>query len=92
MTDVALVWSPNFDLFDGSQYAPYWPGAEHVDWVGLSIYWKGSKSGSNQAENRDLPPADFFSQVIDGKGGEGGTLSFYSQYAERYGKPMVVGT
>jgi hypothetical protein len=85
---VALVWSPNFDLGDGTQYPPYWPGPEHVDWVGLSIYWKGSKT-QTQTVNVN-PPNDFFPAVIDGLGGEGGTSSFYKRFAEAFGKPFVV--
>ncbi|KAJ3018880.1 UNVERIFIED_CONTAM: hypothetical protein HDU68_010938 [Siphonaria sp. JEL0065] len=35
-----LVWSPNFDLKPGNR--GYWPGAEYVDIVGTSVYWKGN--------------------------------------------------
>jgi len=30
--------------FQDSAFAPYWPGPEYVDWVGLSVYWKGPNS------------------------------------------------
>ncbi|KAI8617285.1 glycoside hydrolase superfamily [Chytriomyces sp. MP71] len=35
--DVKLVWSPNLDIADTS----YWPGAQYVDIVGCSVYFKG---------------------------------------------------
>ncbi|KAJ3389736.1 hypothetical protein HDU84_008331 [Entophlyctis sp. JEL0112] len=35
---VQLVWSPNYDLKQGD--TSYWPGAEYVDYVGTSVYWK----------------------------------------------------
>jgi beta-mannanase len=31
----ALVWAPNFFAGEGDDYAPYWPGADYVDWVAL---------------------------------------------------------
>jgi hypothetical protein len=38
--------------FQDSAFAPYWPGPEYVDWVGLSVYWKGPNS---QNINVDTP-------------------------------------
>ncbi|OIH94064.1 MULTISPECIES: OpgC domain-containing protein [unclassified Curtobacterium] len=35
-------------------YEPYWPGAEAVDWVGLSMYSFG-KGKSTEAAGRDVP-------------------------------------
>ncbi|CAD6574881.1 MAG: hypothetical protein CYPHOPRED_005532 [Cyphobasidiales sp. Tagirdzhanova-0007] len=35
-----------------SPFAPYWPGPEYVDWVGLSVYWKGPNS---ENVNADIP-------------------------------------
>ena len=39
---VAMVWSPSQnDATNQFPYDIYWPGPEYVDWVGLSVYWKG---------------------------------------------------
>lgn len=32
-----------FSVLD-SPFAPYWPGDDYVDWVGLSVYYKGPNS------------------------------------------------
>lgn len=26
---------------DDDMYTPFWPGADVVDWVGMSLYWWG---------------------------------------------------
>ncbi|KAJ3417406.1 hypothetical protein HDV05_004871 [Chytridiales sp. JEL 0842] len=85
----AMVWSPNFWAGAGDDYAPYWPGAEYVDWVGLSVYWKGFKGAYPWITNTEAP-RDYMAQIIDAAGPEGGTVSFYQNYAERYNKPMMI--
>ncbi len=68
-------------------YAPYWPGASYVDWVGMSLYHWGDTYpwGANV-----VPAPDKFSQLITGTSGSGSTPDFYSGYAERYGKPLAI--
>ncbi len=36
--NVALVWSPNYVGYWGSDIADYYPGDTYVDWVGVSLY------------------------------------------------------
>ncbi|KAJ1550884.1 hypothetical protein HK405_015662 [Cladochytrium tenue] len=87
--NVALVWSPNFDLGNGATYDPYYPGDDYVDWVGLSAYWKGSKNAATQDVNTQAP-SDYFTQIVDGTGTEGGMVNFYTNYASGKGKPFVL--
>ncbi|KAJ3133541.1 hypothetical protein HK100_004298 [Physocladia obscura] len=88
---VATVWSPNFNgPPDQEPYAPYWPGPEFVDWVGVSVYWKGSVVDYPWTQN-ELAPANYAAQIIDAQPGiEGGPDSFYRDYAVAYNKPFVV--
>ncbi|KAJ1568257.1 hypothetical protein HK405_003122 [Cladochytrium tenue] len=86
--NVALVWSPNYDQ-SGDSYTDYWPGDDYVDWVGLSLYWKGYKANYPWIANTD-PPSDYVEQIITGSGSEGGTFDFYSYFAAGKGKPFVI--
>ncbi|KAJ3378310.1 hypothetical protein HDU84_007687 [Entophlyctis sp. JEL0112] len=89
---VALVWSPNMDnVYGDFPYAPYWPGAEFVDWVGLSIYWKGYQEGYPLSYMTNSKcPTDFTAQFIDATGVLGSNISFYRDYAVAYNKPFVI--
>ncbi|KAJ3057155.1 hypothetical protein HDU99_007292, partial [Rhizoclosmatium hyalinum] len=88
---VAFVWSPNFDgPRNDEPYAPYWPGADYVDWVGVSVYWKGSVNDYPWIHNTNAP-SNYVAQIIDAAPGpEGGPISFYQQYAVKYNKPFVI--
>ncbi|KAJ3227076.1 hypothetical protein HDU81_006948 [Chytriomyces hyalinus] len=87
---VALVWSPNFRAPSGNyQYDPYWPGEEYVDWVGVSIYWKGFANKYPWIENT-LAPSNYAAQLMDADGPEGSTQSLYRDYAVKYNKPLVI--
>ncbi|KAI9331740.1 glycoside hydrolase superfamily [Obelidium mucronatum] len=87
---VALVWSPNYNGPDNKEpYDPYWPGPEYVDWVGVSLYWKGSVNDYPWIHNT-IAPSNYVSQIIDAQGPEGGPISFYQQYAAKYGKPVMI--
>ncbi|KAJ3410264.1 hypothetical protein HDV05_003990 [Chytridiales sp. JEL 0842] len=84
---VALVWSPNFDLNNRGDHQggqPYFPGPEHVDWVGTSQYWKPSQSaissGGDFLGNIPAPP-NYFSDAIQ---------YVYSTYSAPYSKPFVI--
>ncbi|KAI9343127.1 glycoside hydrolase superfamily [Obelidium mucronatum] len=70
--NVILVWSPNYDLPFGDE--SYWPGAEYVDWVGTSVYWKGF--GVNAFVSKDYS-ANSISSV-------------YLNFAQKYNKPFVI--
>ncbi|KAI8830224.1 glycoside hydrolase superfamily [Chytriomyces cf. hyalinus JEL632] len=87
---VALVWSPNFRAAtERFPYDPYWPGTEYVDWVGISIYWKGLAKSHPWLENT-LAPSDYAAQLLDAAGPEGSVQSFYQDYGVRYNKPVVI--
>ncbi|KAJ3207133.1 hypothetical protein HDU67_007664 [Dinochytrium kinnereticum] len=87
-TKAAMVWSPNLDQ-GGDSYTAYYPGDEHVDWVGLSIYYKGRRTAFPWVDTTETPP-NFFAQIMDGLGGEGSSVSFYRLFAEGRGKPFVL--
>lgn len=72
-------------------YGPYFPGARHVDWVGLSLYHYGDRQdfGNNAAPLRgelDARLADRF-----GYGVRQRRTSFHDRYASR-DRPMLVET
>ncbi|WAB82351.1 glycosyl hydrolase [Microcella daejeonensis] len=73
-------------------YAPYYPGDDVVDWVGMSLYHWGSVHP--WGENEIAEPTKFAQQLIgeyDGLGGDDRALpDFYGQYAERAGKPLAI--
>jgi Glycosyl hydrolase family 26 len=70
-------------------YAPYWPGAAYVDWVGMSLYHWGTTYpwGANT-----VPAAGKFAQMIAGSTPPSAVRvpDFYAGYAERYGKPLAI--
>jgi hypothetical protein len=51
--------------FDGKDdpYTPYWPGADYVDWVGMSAYWLSYSwpMGTNQ-----VTPPDYLESIVNG--------------------------
>ena len=73
-------------------YAPYYPGDDAVDWVGMTIYHWGDRWpwGKNV-----VPEANKFTAQITGTyngaaGDEQPVPDFYAIYAEERGKPMAV--
>lgn len=73
-------------------YAAYYPGDEHVDWVGMSLYHWGSHYpwGSN-----DVPEPDKFARMLEGNyhgsvGDERNLPDFYRDYGEHRNKPVGV--
>ncbi|KAI9322008.1 hypothetical protein DFJ73DRAFT_966909, partial [Zopfochytrium polystomum] len=85
--DVKLVWSPNFNLDSSGDSAggtPYWPGAENVDIVGTSQYWKSSQKAINTGAafaGNVAPGATFFADSI---------TYVYNTYAKAYNKPFII--
>ncbi|KAJ3193071.1 hypothetical protein HK101_005483 [Irineochytrium annulatum] len=76
---VAFVWSPNIAV-GADAYATWYPGDAYVDWVGLSIYWKGAYENYPWISNTVADPL-FFSHTLDG---------FYQTYAVGANKPFVM--
>lgn len=75
---------------DGSDdpYAPYFPGNDVVDWVGLSV---SAGSFDDQVSANTVPAPGTFATDLSGSGSADG-VDFYSTYARRAGKPMLVET
>ncbi len=73
-------------------YAPYWPGADAVDWVGMSLYHWGDSYP--WGENEVPEPGKFVAQLTgeyNGLGGDDrGLPDFYGRYAAEQGKPLAI--
>lgn len=46
--------------------SPYWPGEEYVDWIGLSLYYKGDGQGTTGDTANVAQTAGYCAQAIDG--------------------------
>lgn len=73
-------------------YAPYYPGDDAVDWVGMSLYHWGS--AHPWGENELSEPDKFADQLTGGYDGSGGddtaVPDFYATYGEEHGKPVAI--
>jgi len=73
-------------------YAPYWPGADVVDWVGMSLYFWGLEYP--WGENELAPAGRFGAQLTGHATGahqtEAQVPDFYATYAEGHDKPMAI--
>lgn len=73
-------------------YAPYWPGAEYVDWVGISLYHWGTRYpwGANVVPE----PGKFVAQLRGTYNAGGGDQryvpDFYEIYGERMHRPVAI--
>lgn len=65
-------------------YAPYWPGDDAVDWVGMSLYHWGLAYPWGENE---LPGDGSFRELLTG--GTAG-VDFYATYADGHAKPMGI--
>jgi hypothetical protein len=73
-------------------YAPYHPGDEFVDWVGMSLYHWGDAHPWGESE---IPEAGkFLAQLTgtyDGAGGDDTAVpDFYAEYGEARGEPVSI--
>ena len=93
---------PDFTLLDTNgdgaltgtddPYAPYYPGDDAVDWVGMSLYHWGNEYPWGENE---LPEPGMFSAMLtgtyDGMAGDYTAVpDFYAEYAEGHGKPVAI--
>jgi hypothetical protein len=73
-------------------YAPYYPGDDAVDWVGMSLYHWGNTYpwGANVVPE----PGKFLQQLTGNYNGDGGNdlavPDFYGEYGKRRGKPVAI--
>lgn len=93
--DVALLDTDGHGALSAADdpYAPYWPGGDAVDWVGMSLYHWGD--AYPWGENEVPEPGKFVAQLTGtyaGRGGDDRGLlpDFHAAYGERYGKPVAV--
>jgi hypothetical protein len=73
-------------------YAPYYPGDDAVDWVGMSLYHWGSTYPWGESE---MPEAgkfiDQLTGAYNGKNGDDSMLpDFYSDYGVAHDKPVAI--
>ena len=73
-------------------YAPYWPGDDAVDWVGMSLYHWGSAYPWGENEE---PEAGKFVALLSGtyhglNGDETAVPDFYTVYGDGHGKPVGI--
>ncbi|KAJ3092981.1 hypothetical protein HDU96_002565 [Phlyctochytrium bullatum] len=87
----AMVWAPNLEQGGDAEakITPYYPGDDYVDWVGLSVYYKGMKAAYPWKDVTRCPD-NYFAEIIDGLGGEGPNWSFYKAYAQAKNKPFLL--
>lgn len=73
-------------------YAPYWPGDDAVDWVGMSVYHWGLVYpwGENEMPAEDTFPNLLTGQITGSHENEVVIPDFYATYAEGHDKPMGV--
>jgi hypothetical protein len=73
-------------------YAPYYPGDDAVDWVGMSLYHWGSDHpwGENELPE-DGKLASQLTGEYSGLGGDDTAVpDFYAEYAVGHGKPLAI--
>lgn len=93
---------PGFELLDTNAngaldegddpYAPYYPGDDAVDWVGLSLYHWGNTHpwGENEMPEDGKFVAHLTGTYSGANGDETGVPDFYSDYAEARAKPLAI--
>ncbi|KAJ3163465.1 hypothetical protein HDU86_000044 [Geranomyces michiganensis] len=99
------VYADDFALLDTNRdgqldslddpYSPYWPGAEYVDFVGLSVYFFGL---TFPWLANAMPGDRVLLDAIEGRGGSEASVTisrvnFYATYAApggAYNKPMII--
>jgi hypothetical protein len=73
-------------------YAPYWPGADAVDWVGMSLYHWGDRApwGENEVPEAGKLVAELTGEYVGLGGDDRAVPDFYSVYGVGYDKPVAV--
>lgn len=98
----AAPGSPDFATLDTDRdgdltgeddpYAPYYPGDDAVDWVGLSIYhWGNTYPWGANVVPEDGKFVDQLTGRYNGKGGDDAAVpDFYAEYGARRQKPVAI--
>ena len=93
-SDFAYLDTNGDGRLDGTDdpYAPYYPGDDSVDWVGMSLYHWGA--AYPWGENEVPEAGKFVAQLTGGYLGDGGddraVPDFYEMYALRRAKPLAI--
>ena len=91
--DPALDTNGDGEIGPGDDpYAPYWPGEDAVDWVGMSLYHWGLAYpwGENELPAEGSYRALLTGSVTAAQAEEVRTPDFYAEYAEGHAKPMGI--
>ncbi|WKK70412.1 glycosyl hydrolase [Rathayibacter oskolensis] len=77
---------------DDDPYAPYYPGDDAVDWVGMSLYHWGSAHpwGENEMPEEGKFAAQLTGTYDGAAGDETAAPDFYQTYGVEHGKPVAV--
>jgi hypothetical protein len=73
-------------------YAPYYPGDDAVDWVGMSLYHWGSAHpwGENEMPEAGKFAAQLTGTYVGAQGDESAAPDFYQVYGIDHGKPVAI--
>jgi len=73
-------------------YAPYYPGDDVVDWVGMSLYHWGARypRGANVVPEPAKFPAMLTGSYAGTAGDERALPDFYGRYGDGHGKPVAI--
>ncbi|KAJ3412552.1 hypothetical protein HDV05_000586 [Chytridiales sp. JEL 0842] len=79
--------------WDDDPYTPFYPGDEWVDWVGMSIYYKGLAREWPWKTNGLTPPTFVREQIEGGREGGNARYNFYTMFCSDEGgrgKPFAI--
>ncbi|MET1064385.1 MAG: glycosyl hydrolase [Arthrobacter sp.] len=94
--------SPEFTLLDtdadgaltvnDDPYAPYYPGDDAVDWVGMSLYHWGSQYpwGDNELPEQGKFANQLTGNYVGANGNDSPLPDFYQIYGETHNKPVAI--
>jgi glycosyl hydrolase family 26 len=73
-------------------YAPYWPGDDAVDWVGMSLYHWGSTApwGENEVPEPGKLVAQLTGEYVGLNGDDRAVPDFHDVYGVGHGKPVAI--
>ena len=82
--NVAMVWSVNYISAQGMTYEMFYPGAEYVDWVGISLYTVRYFQGN--------PNTTSDTAALYGTGQFGNPVRYIASLVEMYGSkhPIMI--
>jgi len=82
--NVAMVWSVNDNSAEGLTYDMFYPGAEYVDWVGISLYLRKYFLGNHNTSDTDA--------AIWGTGRYANPIGFIENLVKQYGSrhPIMI--